>query len=413
MKAISFLILFIIANVVLIGAYFSLKASFSNNSNFSYVGTLIERLKENNSETLSFQNPEPLVSVATATSTTTKVTYPSSVPVKVTQKTPVKPATSTDSIKITVTQQNPITNFTDSVHQKKEEFGVWLWRSPRDMSSDEMSAVVDQISASGFTSVYITIDDYLDIRSQKKAVEKYESSLRTFLVLAAKKNIAVDVEAGGKRWAFPAERAKASTILSFASEFNKKNVNKIRAVQYDIEPYDLAGYENKKEAYLSDFLTLISQLALQAKQENIALSIAIPEFYDSRDEAGSVHFEDRVDLPFGHLLRILGTVPKSSLIVMAYSDRTDGPLGSINISQTEVAQASYVSNPVKIIIAQETGNVDSEGRETLSPSVTFHGQSKTYFFSQLKIIDDTFSAYPAYGGIAVHYFDTFLFLKDK
>lgn len=415
MKVLSFFILVSIALVVFVGAYFSLKASISNNSNFGYLASLAKHVKESTSTTDVFKNKNFLPSTATATSVSkTKATTSVSVPLSVTAA-----KKSSVTIKPMTQVQSSDFSFADFLKSKGKEFGVWLWRSPKDMSPDEMRVVIDQIASSGFTSVYITIDDYLDIRSVKRertrelAYEKYETSLDTFLTLAVKKNIAVDVEAGGKEWAFPKNRHKAFEILSFASAYNKRSINKIRAVQFDIEPYDLPHYERNKETYLGDFLEMTSLLVSQAEKEGISLSLAIPEFYDSVDEATKLLFDGKNDLPFNHLVRIMGRIPKNSLVIMAYSDTTEGELGSIRISQNEVSQGLLGAYPVKIIIGQETGNVDSEGRPTLSPSVTFYGQSKSYFFSQLRIIYDTYSSYPAYGGFAVHYLDTFLFLKDK
>jgi hypothetical protein len=89
---------------------------------------------------------------------------------------------------------------------------------------------------------------------------------------------------------------------------------------------------------------------------------------------------------------------------MAYRNYFDGTGGTKEISEPEVKEASSGKYKTKIIVAQETGNVD--------PSyVTFYGLPKSSLLGDLTKMDNSYRGYSNYGGKAVHYIDPFALMK--
>lgn len=306
----------------------------------------------------------------------------------------------------------------NGLKKSKKEFGVWVWTSPHEMSVEDQEKTLEQAVRAGFRTVYVTIDDYIDVDQiedpdvREEQIIAYENSVDSFLKIAARYGIAVHAEAGGKTWAFSSNRSKAYVIADFVLEHNKKSLYKFQSLQFDIEPYDLPEYYEHKKEYLSDYLRLVRESKLLLG-DKLPLSLAIPEFYDSADEVPLIFFEGKTALPFEHLLSLLSGANGDSLVVLAYSDSARGEKGSVAISKDEVMLASKMKNPIRIVIASETGHTGASPDEILSNTVTFFGKTKSYVFSQLQIIDNSFGFSPAYGGIAVHYLDTYLALKEE
>lgn len=295
---------------------------------------------------------------------------------------------------------------------QSKEFGSWVWVSPTKMSLAQMKNIVISAYDNGINALYITIDDYLDVNNLPDGINKetkkkeYSAALENFVRLANEKGIAVDAEAGDRNWAEPSNRYKAFTLIDFAINYNKNRVeNKLRNFQYDVEPYLLAAYERNKAQILKNFVEFIDQTAEMMKTSNIGLSVVIPHFYDSSQKwTPAFVYGGEKNYAYNHLLKILDKMPESSIIIMSYRNYSEGKNGTVEISNVEVSEASAGGHKAKVIVAQETGNVEPD-------FVTFYGASRDYFFEQLDIVNSKFKNYPAFGGAAVHYLDTFLELN--
>jgi hypothetical protein len=96
--------------------------------------------------------------------------------------------------------------------------------------------------------------------------------------------------------------------------------------------------------------------------------------------------------------------PGSSIIIMAYRNFFEEDNGTKQISETEIREATQGRYATKIIVAQETGNVPPG-------YVTFYDYPKVSLHDAMVEIQDYFGQFDAFGGIAVHYFDSFLKLE--
>lgn len=268
------------------------------------------------------------------------------------------------------------------------------------------------IAAQGFNVIYVTIDDYLDIASLPEGTTKntqkaaYFLNLNRLIQTANGLGIAVDVEGGWKDWAYPSLRYKGFALIDAAKEYNVLYPNaKIRAFQYDVEPYLLSEYETNKAKVLTEFVEFIDQSTNRLVGSDITFSMAIPHFYDKNQAwTPTITYGGVTTHTFSHLLRILEKKPGSMILLMSYRDYFDGAGGTKEIAQAEIQEASAGGYSTLVLVGQETGNVDPA-------YVTFYGSTKTVVLNMLKTISSYFETYSNYGGTATHYIDSYLVMK--
>ncbi len=288
------------------------------------------------------------------------------------------------------------------------EYGTWVWQSPNVMTDEYMDTVLNGALQYGINTVYVTIDDYLAIHNMTEGITKdkkkadYSASLEKFIKAAHAKGIEVDVEAGWKDWAKESNAYKSEAIIDYVIEYNNTHIEKIRSVQFDVEPYLLSEYESNKSAVLTSFVAFIDKSTTRLVNNNLRFAVVIPHFYDSAQRWTPVVTHNGITTyTFDHLLRILDRKAHSSIILMSYRNFAEGEDGSIRISETEIKTASATTHSTKIIVAQETGAVEPE-------YVTFNNTSRALYEKQVNLIDQAFKNHSNFGGISVHYIDPFL-----
>lgn len=291
----------------------------------------------------------------------------------------------------------------------KKEFGIWVWDSPMKMTSTQASKVIEISKKNGFNVIYLTVDDYLPIVSIRDTAERdrqkdtYMKSLASFITAAHNAGIEVDVVVGDKDWAETANRWKGFAFIDFVKEYNLTHpAALIRGLQYDVEPYLLSDYEVDKGKELKTYVEFIDQSATRMQNVPAKFSIVIPHFYDDiQNWTPNFTYNGANEHAYNHLLKALEKKPKSTIIIMAYRNFFAENNGTKQISETEVSEATKGKYSTRIVIAQETGDV--------KPGyVTFHDYPKVSLFDSLNEISTYFGRYPNFGGVAVHYFDSFL-----
>lgn len=290
---------------------------------------------------------------------------------------------------------------------------MWIWEFPSVMNSVNGEAQLKAIAQDGFNAVYITVDDYLEIAALPEGAAKHAAKSAYFLTLsqfvtkAKNLSLAVDAEGGANNWAFPSNRWKGFALIDMAKEYNALYPNaKLRGFQYDVEPHTLSDYETNKTVRLAEFVTFIDQSVSRMIGSDLELIVVTPHFFDDAQEwTPQVNYNGTSAHTFNHLLAIMEKKRGSKITLMSYRDFFDGANGTREISEVEMRKASE-GYSTKVIVAQETGNVDPA-------FVTFHGSTKTRVLEEVKTIDAYFSKYANYGGAAVHYIDPYLAMPKE
>jgi len=309
-------------------------------------------------------------------------------------------------------QDKPVTKTVPTIHMSGKEYGTWVWDSPLQMSETQIRFIVNVAYENKINVLYVTIDDVLDIYALEDGEEKeaqkkaYSEALQRVVRIAKEKGIAVDAEAGWRDWAEADQKFKPLTIVDYVVEYNKTHTTyPLRGLQYDIEPYLLSSYEKNKEFFLTNFVSLVDETATRLGTSNLRFSVVIPHFYDDQQAwTPPVTHKGITQHTFSHIIDILDRRPGSTIILMSYRNFAEGDNGTIQISEVEIKEASNTAHRTKVIVGQETGNVDPE-------YVTFYGLSKDYYLEQLNIVQNKFKGQSGFGGVAVHYIDPFLKLQ--
>ncbi len=289
------------------------------------------------------------------------------------------------------------------------ENGTWLWTPTLQITPEYRDKIIKGAVDNSINTIYVSIDSYLDIfvmpngKEKDEAKEKFDSILRDFIQVANKNGIKVDAEAGWQNWAEPGNSYKANVVLDYVINFNKRNKEKFRGFQYDVEVYLLPEYFENREKTLSNFLSLINQTVTILNNTDLQFSVVVPEFYDGTlDETPSFNYRGKKAYPIEHLLSILDRRARSKIIVMSYRNFSQGKDGSIDVSTNEILTANKYNT--KVVLAQETGDVPP-------PYITFYGKSKNEYEEQVKLLEDEFINEKSYGGLATHYINAFMELK--
>jgi hypothetical protein len=289
------------------------------------------------------------------------------------------------------------------------ENGTWLWTPTLQITPEYRDKIIKGAVDNSINTIYVSIDSYLDIfvmpngKEKDEAKEKFDSILRDFIQVASKNGIKVDAEAGWQNWAEPGNSYKANVVLDYVINFNKRNKEKFRGFQYDVEVYLLPEYFENREKTLSNFLSLINQTVTILNNTDLQFSVVVPEFYDGTlDETPSFNYRGKKAYPIEHLLSILDRRAGSKIIVMSYRNFSQGKDGSIDVSTNEILTANKYDT--KVVLAQETGDVPP-------PYITFYGKSKNEYEEQVKLLEEEFINEKSYGGLATHYINAFMELK--
>lgn len=293
------------------------------------------------------------------------------------------------------------------------ENGTWLWTPILEITPEYRDSIISEAKKNGITSIYLSIDSYLDIYSMETGPEKdnlkndFDEALATFVTKAHENEISVDAEGGWRNWAETGNAYKAFATVNYAIDFNKTHTEKLRGFQYDVEPYLLDEYQKNKAGdranVLGNYVNLVDETVEWLRESDLQLSVVVPEFYDGTNaETPKFFYAGKTTYTIEHLLTILDRRPESKVIIMSYRNWTLGQDGSIDVSTNEINAAN--KHATKVVIAQETGDV--------KPSyVTFYNTSRQYYKKQVSTLKNTFSVDKSFGGIATHYVNAFMELK--
>lgn len=292
------------------------------------------------------------------------------------------------------------------------EYGVWVWQSPIQMTTEYISHLMSSVQENGFDTIYVTIDDYLAISVLPESAEKngresaYMNKLSGLVIMAASRGINIDLEGGAMDWAYEEQRWKGYALIDFVDKYNTQYPQaKVRGLQFDVEPYLLPEYQTNKGKVLLDFVTFIDAAVLRMDRVDAQFSVVIPHFYDSAQSwTPQVSYAEQTEHTFTHLLQVLEKKPGSTLIIMAYRNFFFGSDGTQELVQAEMDEVTMGNYATRIVVAQETGNVDPE-------YVTFHNTSMARLLNSISDIRRSFSSSRGFAGVAVHYLDPFLDLR--
>jgi hypothetical protein len=157
------------------------------------------------------------------------------------------------------------------------KIGAWMWESAFDYEEGEAHELLSNVRAEGFNEIYLNVEKYISI-SEMDSPEKIQREKQKFIERSARFNriahengIAVHALGGSNEWSRPSYHYIPNRILDFVADFNATHANeeKFRGVQFDIEPYAQAEFNDETaDKILSDYLNLAESLSVTIEARN-------------------------------------------------------------------------------------------------------------------------------------------------
>lgn len=295
------------------------------------------------------------------------------------------------------------------------ENAVWDWRP---FERGYAAGFFSDLQSRGVTAAYMDVGGYVDVYEmpdgieKRRAIEDFNAGTKRYLVCAQENGIAVHALAGNADWGNASHRYLNRIILEYVQDFNLSNPDTaFQGVQFDIEPYIQEGFSAEtSDAIFVQYLDTVEEITsafieLQTRLAQFGpmkLGFVIPYWFDEHDEyARKVSWKGEETYVFYHVLYRLSRVQNGYLAIMAYRNFAEGPDGVIGHIQNQLGFSQHSAPGVKVIIGQETSNVDPK-------KITYFGKSFADMVEEVKKIGLKFENSPNVAGFAFNNADSFL-----
>ncbi|MFD2329546.1 Ig-like domain-containing protein [Cohnella sp. GCM10020058] len=177
-------------------------------------------------------------------------------------------------------------------------------------------------------------------------------------------------------------------------------------INLDTEPYSLPDFHTSYPEVQIQYLHMLEAL-MQRKQASglgLAVGAAIPRWYDSSVSAASIDWHGAVKWMSQHIQDTADYIS-----IMDYRDQAEGSVGIIQQALGELDYAQSIGKPKSVVVGVETKDIAGGGDpETIS----FNEEGRTYMEAELDEVYAAIGSHPAFGGIALHHYDSLLLLPS-
>ncbi|HTE57959.1 MAG TPA: hypothetical protein VK694_04400 [Verrucomicrobiae bacterium] len=295
--------------------------------------------------------------------------------------------------------------------------GIWLWKSPTDLSDEDMRNIFGVLAEDKINTVYIDISGYIDSYEnpdpaiKQAKTQELQSNMRVFVRSASSYGISVQALAGQTTWGFSSHAYIPSVFVDFVHTYNLavSDNEKLSGLQFDIESYNNAAFKPDEKSGLIQYLGMVDATVQKYKdtQSTYMLGFAVPYWFDNENGNIPEITSKKKTAPVAyHLLDTLNSINAGYIVIMDYRNTTDGKDGSIAHAQNEVVYASKYAPNTKIIIGQETTDVQPA-------KITFYGKDGPSLIGALDRISNSFDSYTAYHGVAIHDYYGYAAIRKK
>lgn len=239
---------------------------------------------------------------------------------------------------------------------------VWAWSWESDSQLSSMTA------GEGFSTAYLYVQGGFDNRVRRAIATLREAGL------------SVQALAGEPTWALAGHRDALVQFVRSVRRYQNTAAPGLRldGIHLDVEPWGLPAWGEHHEALVDSYLAALDAATQAAGTTPV--SVDVPFWFDETIANGKP---------------VLGAVLRrvDGITVMAYRDT--GP-AVVAIARQEVRAATRLGK--QAVVGVETGEATAEPEY-----VTFYEEGRARLAAALVKIRDAFSAYPGFGGLAVHH----------
>lgn len=256
----------------------------------------------------------------------------------------------------------------------KGKKATWIWQA--ELIDTQRQKILDFAKNQGINLIYLRID-------RDKPFDYY----RPFIREAQLAGIDVHALGGHPRWALTVDRERMLGLVDWVKRYNRTvdQVERIRGVHLDIEPYLLDEWYDDQPAVLKQWMGNIEAFVTAAREEDgLEVGTDMAAWFDQFPVPGTA------DMPFSTWM--IDTFDHVTL--MAYRNKVDGSNGIEAIVKNEMETADALGK--QVIIAVNTKEMPHE------PHTTFFGVGAEEMDAQLAEVTSRLGRHSSFTGVAVH-----------
>jgi hypothetical protein len=282
---------------------------------------------------------------------------------------------------------------------------VWEWREP----SEQTQAIIPDLAKQNIKTIYLSLHNWIYISElprsstkRKDEEERYIKDLEAYLATAQEHGISVQAVFGAPKWSEPDLRYLVTFSSDLVLSYNKNHPhNPFSGIQFDIEPYNKhpeydANPVQELLWYVETVDELVTHIQNTSTTPQIRIGFVIPFWFEGEESTvPKITFLGEDKFPFYHIANRLNRLQNAYLVVMAYRNKPDGSDGSIAHSLNELQFTSTYTPRLKVLIAQEVGDVDP-------PKTTFYNLGFRKLHTTIDYIVKELTPHATFEGVAIN-----------
>ncbi len=217
-------------------------------------------------------------------------------------------------------------------------------------------------------------------------------ALRQFIDQAGKRRFWVEFVAGEPDWARKVNHYIPRSFVRDSLDFAKTlpENHQFTGLVFDIEFYT----ENPPDTWpIHEYVDLIQELADRTEGSELTLTLATPFWFDIADLQQTYQGREQ-------FLSDLLIDTADRVVIMDYRDFAAGGDGLIMNVDREMAYAATIGKPIIIGVETQCNLPDP-------PKVTFCEEGELILDRELAKVEAAYHEQPSWGGIAIHYYDSY------
>ncbi len=249
----------------------------------------------------------------------------------------------------------------------------------------------------GVSTLFVDITEAVSLTLRhSEQLSSFLSEFRGLVTEADADGLKVDAVGGDPSWSKHPSGAQ-DLLAAVARVTAELPVGALDGVQFDVEPWGLAGWRQHATVRAVDWLRFVQTMVNDWQQDGLvgSLGFTVPYWFDG-DNGGvpRVTFDGIEGYPFQLSLALLAPLADTVLNVMAYRDTTSGPNGSNALFNANLQLAVAAGSHTSLLLGQETGKAKPT-------SITFYGKGCAAFQTAVNQIGTAFGEDQNYSGIPV------------
>lgn len=294
-----------------------------------------------------------------------------------------------------------------------QDRAMWIWEDASyNLVLNEGSRAVlhamasdsETFDSSPVTTLYFGVDTYGDL----DMLEDERAAVRDFLAWAHDRGYKVFATiAGGTRppyfGGFERYHSRAVREMEKILNYNlaSEPAERFDGVNVDIEPYIHSDFRARKPELQQQWLDILAAMIERrdAAGSGLVFGPAIPRWLDSSDCCDAIEWRGEVKPLHEHMQDLNDYVS-----LMNYRDTADGGAGLVAQMRTEIDYAEAIGKPNSVVSGVET--LDIVGRSGDPETITFREEGRAVMERELRTLYAAFEDSPAFGGVAMHHYDS-------